>query len=203
MRSIPRSQPSMYLGIAGDQLARFGSGTTGGKRYREESEQAVAVPTTERKNASLRREVELLGRKLIYAGVSAKMMIAMKKGGEDVGRRSQHQRSKNVRITPRDNRRYSDPQGRHASQGFRFFLVIGSSTSMASSSTPYTPALSALLLVVPADSTPIFCLSAISCIKQMSAPPPRNNGPSRACVARELFVDLGVCLHLQNGLWMF
>src|SRR6266566_1859894 len=89
---------------------------------------------------------------------------------KDVGGRSQHPEEQERQNHAGDNRRYSDPRCRRASQGY-FFSSWISSTSMASSSC-CRPALSALLFALAGGSTPIFCLSAMSCISaEMFAPP--------------------------------
>src|SRR4029077_61003 len=89
---------------------------------------------------------------------------------KDVGGRSQHPEEQERQNHAGDNRRYFDPRSHRASQRY-FFSSWISSTSMSSSSC-CRPALSALLFAAPAGSTPIFCLSAMSCISaEMSAPP--------------------------------
>src|SRR5256714_11847772 len=137
---------------------------------REQAEQRGCRTDDGKKEGDLRRNVGLFDEKVSHRAEVQRDDDRYEEEEEDVRRRSQHPEEQERQDHAGENRRYSDSRGRSASQGY-FFSSWISSTSMASSSC-CRPALRALLLTVPAGSTPIFCLSAMSCISaEMSAPP--------------------------------
>src|SRR5258706_164845 len=137
---------------------------------RKQGEQRGCCSDYGKEKSEFRRDVQLLDEKIPHRAQVQRDDDRDEEDKKNVGCRAQDPEKQERQNNAGDDRRYLDPRCRRASQSYLFSSWI-SSTSMASSSC-CRPALSALLFTVPAGSTPIFCLSAMSCISaEMFAPP--------------------------------
>src|ERR1700693_2138535 len=154
------------------------------KQDGKQGKQRGRRPDYRKEEGELRWDVQLLDEKISHRTEVQRDDYRYEEQEKNVGGRSQHPEEQERQDYAGDNRRYSDPRGRRASQGY-FFSSWISSTSMSSSSC-CRPALSALLFAAAAGRTPIFCLSAMSCISaEMSAPPASSFLKSLASLSPE------------------